>query len=46
MENYCLIVRFPKEMEEKMKDAAWRKRMSLSDYIRDLVAKDLKEVEK
>lgn len=43
MESYVMIVRFPKTMEQKMKDAAWRKRMSLSEYIRDLVAKDLRE---
>ena len=43
MESYVLLLRLPKEQEKTIKDVAWRKRTSVSAYIRELIEADLKK---
>lgn len=42
MEKYNLLLKFPKSMEQDIRDMAWKKRMTMTQYIRGLVEEDLK----
>ena len=45
MYDECIIVKLPKELKEKLKTKAEENCQNMSDYIRGLIVKNLKENE-
>lgn len=43
MYDECVIVKLPKDLKEKVKKKAEQNCQNMSDYIRSLIVKDLKE---
>lgn len=43
--KYCVSLHLPKELEEKVKDAAESEARNVTSYITSLILKDLKEKE-
>lgn len=43
MYDECVIVKLPKDLKEKVKKKAEKNCQNMSDYIRSLIVKDLKE---
>lgn len=39
---YTVSIRFPKELEEPIKEKAWENKLTVTEYLNSLVRKDLK----
>lgn len=43
---YTVSIRFPKEYEEPIKEIAWENKLTVTEYLNDLVQKELKKGKK